>query len=88
MIRKSNFEFEDDEKPSIRVKVKTLLGKEAKYLIRPNEQVTKLRSLVQKSFDISPRLQCLITEGEIMEDGKTVKEYNIENGSLINLIIK
>ena len=33
MIRKSNFEFEDDEKPSIRVKVKTLLGKEAKYLI-------------------------------------------------------
>ena len=36
MIRKSNFEFEDDESPSIRVKVKTLLGEEAKYLIRPN----------------------------------------------------
>ena len=88
MKRTSNFEFEDDEKPSIRIKVNTLLGKEAKYLIRPNEQITRLRSLVQKSFDISPRQQCLITEGVIMEDGKTVKDYSVGNGSLINLIIK
>jgi hypothetical protein len=88
MKRTSNFEFEDDEKPSIRIKVKTLLGKEAKYLIRPNEQITRLRSLVQKSFDISPRQQCLINEGVIMEDGKTVKDYSVGNGSLINLIIK
>lgn len=84
---KSQFEFEDDEKPSIRIKVKTLLGKEAKYLIRPNEQVTRLRSLIQKSFDISPRQQCLVSEGVIMEDGKTVKDYKIDNGSLVNLII-
>ncbi len=87
-IRKSNFEFEDDEKPPIRVKVKTLLGKEVKYQIRPNEQITFLRTLVQKSFDISPRQQCLINEGVIMEDGKTVKDYNIENGAQIDLIIK
>ena len=87
-IRKSNFEFEDDEKPPIRIKVKTLLGKEAKYQIRPNEEITYLRDLVHKSFDISPRQQCLINEGVIMEDGKTVKDYNITNGSLINLIIK
>ena len=85
--RKSNFEFEDDEKPPIRIKVKTLLGKETKYQIRPNEEITYLRDLVHKSFDISPRQQCLINEGVIMEDGKTVKDYNITNGSLINLII-
>ena len=53
-----------------------------------NEQITFLRTLVQKSFDISPRQQCLINEGVIMEDGKTVKDYNIENGAQIDLIIK
>ena len=45
MFHKSNFELEDDEKPPIRVKVKTLLGKEVKYQIRPNEQISFLRTL-------------------------------------------
>ena len=85
---RSKFEFEDDEKPPIRIKVKTLLGKEAKYKIKPNEEVTFLKSLVQKSFDISPRQQCLVCEGVILEEGKTVKDYKLENGSLVHLILK
>lgn len=84
---RSNFKYEDDELPPIRVKVKTLLGKEVRYQIRPDEPITRIRSLVQKSFEVSPRLQCLISEGKILEDGKTVKDYEITNGSLINLII-
>ena len=84
---RSNFKYEDDELPPIRVKVKTLLGKEVRYQIRPDEPIKRIRSLVQKSFEISPRLQCLISEGKILEDGKTVKDYEITNGSLINLII-
>lgn len=88
MLPKSNFEYTDDEKPPIRVKVKTLLGMEEKYKIKLNTDIKFLKSLVEKTFSISPRQQCLVCEGKILEDGKTVKDYNIDNGSLINLIIK
>ena len=31
--------------------------------------------------------QCLIYEGVILEDGKTIKDYKMERGSVINLIV-
>ncbi len=88
MEYKTKFEFTDEEKPPIRVKVKTLLGKEAKYRIKCNEEVSVMKALVYKSFDISPKRQCLVYNGKILEEGKSVKEYNLENGSIIKLIIK
>lgn len=88
MEYKTKFEFTDEEKPPIRVKVKTLLGKEANYRIKCNEEVSVMKALVYKSFDISPKRQCLVYNGKILEEGKSVKEYNLENGSIIKLIIK
>ena len=88
MDYKTKFEFTDDEKPPIRIKVKTLLGKEAQYRIKCNEEVSILKASVQKSFDISPKIQCLVYDGKVLEEGKSVKEYDLENGSIIHLIIK
>ena len=88
MEYKTKFEFTDEEKPPIRIKVKTLLGKEAKYRIKCNEEVSVLKDSVYKSFDISPKRQCLVYEGKILEEGHSVKDYHLENGSLVHLIIK
>ena len=88
MEYKTKFEFDDDEKPPIRIKVKTLLGKEAQYKIKCNEEVSILKASVYKSFDLSPKRQCLVYKGKILEEGKTVKEYDLENGSIVHLIIK
>lgn len=85
---KSNFEYEEDEKPDIIVKVKNLLGKEQKYSVRPNDEIKKLNRLVHATFEISPRLQCLVCDGVILEEGKTLKDYNIGNGAQICLVIK
>ena len=85
---KTKFEFTDEEKPPIRIKVKTLLGKEAQYRIKCNEEVSILKATVEKTFDISPKRQCLVYEGKILEEGKSVKDYSLENGSIVHLIIK
>jgi len=83
----TKFQFTDEEKPPIRVKVRTILGNEAVYRIKCNEEVSILKASVNKSFDISPKHQCLVYQGKILEEGKSIKDYNIQNGSLINLII-
>ena len=83
----TKFQFTDEEKPPIRIKVRTILGNEAVYRIKCNEEVSILKASVNKSFDISPKHQCLVYQGKILEEGKSIKDYNIQNGSLINLII-
>jgi len=88
MEYQTKFEYEDDEKPKIRVKVKTVLGKERTLLLKPNETIKFIRTIIQREFYITPEQQCLINEGVILEDGKTVKDYKMENGSIIYLIVK
>lgn len=83
----TNFELEDDEKPPLKIKIKTLLGKEVKYSVRPNETIKRLKTMIEKAFDISPRQQCLVYEDTILEEG-IIKDFNLENGSVINLILK
>jgi len=87
MEYQTKFEYEDDEKPKIRVKVKTVLGKERTLLLKPNEGIKFIRTIIQREFYITPEQQCLVCEGVILEDGKTVKDYKMDNGSIINLIV-
>ena len=84
----TKFEYEDDEKPKIRVKVKTVLGKERTVLLKTNETIKFIRTIIQREFYITPEQQCLICEGVILDDGKTVKDYQMDNGSIIHLIVK
>ena len=87
MEYKSKFQFTDEEKPPIKVKVRTILGNEAIYRIKCNEEVSILKASVNKSFDISPKHQCLVFQGRILEEGHTIKDYNIESGSVIHLVV-
>jgi len=53
MEYQTKFEYEDDEKPKIRVKVKTVLGKERTLLLKPNESVKFIRTIIQREFYIT-----------------------------------
>ena len=87
MEYQTKFEYEDDEKPKIRVKIKSVLGKERTLLLRPNESIKFIMTIIQREFCIMPDQQCLIFEGIILEDKKTIKDYKMEHGSVINLIV-
>ena len=87
MEYQTKFEYEDDEKPKIRVKIKSVLGKERTLLLRPNESIKFIRTIIQREFFIMSDQQCLIYEGIILDDGKTIKEYKMKNGAVIDLIV-
>jgi len=87
MEYQTKFEFEDDEKPKIKVKILTVLGKEINLLLKQNEGIRFIRTIIDREFRITPEQQCLIYEGTILEDGKTVKDYNIKNNSVISLVV-
>ena len=44
----TKFEYTDDEKPPIRIRVRTLLGNEKVYRIKCNEEVSLLKATVEK----------------------------------------
>ena len=87
MNYRTKFEYTDEEKPPIKIRVRTLLGDEKVYRIKCNEEVSVLKASIDKSFDISPKHQCLVFQGKVLEEGKTIKDYRLENGSLVKLII-
>lgn len=87
MEYKTKFKFTDDEKPPIKIKVKTILGNEAVYRIKCNEKVSVLKASVNQSFDISPKHQCLVFQGKILQEDNYLKDYKLENGSTVKLII-
>lgn len=87
MEYQTKFEYEDDEKPKIRVKIKSVLGKERTLLLKPNENIKFIKTIIQREFFIMSDQQCLIHEGIILDQEKTIKDYNFDNGSVINLIV-
>jgi hypothetical protein len=62
------------------IKVKTLTGKEIEIDIEPTDSV-------EEQEGIPPVQQRLIFGGKQMNDEKIAKDYNIEGGSVLHLVL-
>ncbi|QDZ21265.1 ubiquitin [Chloropicon primus] len=71
----------------IMVKVKTLTGKEIEVDIELTDTVERIKERVEEKEGIPPPQQRLIFAGKQMNDAKTAKEYNIEGGSVLHLVL-
>ncbi|KAJ3704750.1 hypothetical protein LUZ61_008455 [Rhynchospora tenuis] len=69
------------------IKVKTLTGKEIEINIEPTDTVDRIKERVEEKEGIPPVQQRLIYGGKQMADDKTAKEYNIEGGSVLHLVL-
>jgi len=69
------------------IKVKTLTGKEIEIDIDPNDKIDRIKERVEEKEGIPPPQQRLIFSGRQMADDKTAKEYNIEAGSVLHLVL-
>eukprot|EP00892_Ulva_mutabilis_P012792 jgi/Ulvmu1/9886/UM057_0042.1 len=69
------------------VKVKTLTGREIEIDIEPTDTVERIKERVEEKEGIPPIQQRLIFAGKQMNDDKTAKEYNIEGGSVLHLVL-
>eukprot|EP01003_Olkasia_polycarbonata_P008021 NODE_968_length_642_cov_224.489039_g896_i0.p1 GENE.NODE_968_length_642_cov_224.489039_g896_i0~~NODE_968_length_642_cov_224.489039_g896_i0.p1 ORF type:complete len:78 (-),score=9.99 NODE_968_length_642_cov_224.489039_g896_i0:331-564(-) len=69
------------------IKVKTLTGKEIEIDIDPNDKIERIKERVEEREGIPPPQQRLIFCGRQMSDNQTAKEYNIEAGSTLHLVL-
>eukprot|EP00245_Coleochaete_scutata_P007890 TRINITY_DN23697_c0_g1_i1.p1 TRINITY_DN23697_c0_g1~~TRINITY_DN23697_c0_g1_i1.p1 ORF type:complete len:149 (-),score=43.84 TRINITY_DN23697_c0_g1_i1:406-852(-) len=69
------------------IKVKTLTGKEIEIDIEPTDTIERIKERVEEKEGIPPVQQRLIFAGKQMNDDKTAKDYNIEGGSVLHLVL-
>jgi len=69
------------------IKVKTLTGKEIEIDIEPTDSIERIKERVEEKEGIPPVQQRLIFGGKQMNDDKIAKDYNIEGGSVLHLVL-
>ncbi|KAH3764929.1 NEDD8 protein [Pelomyxa schiedti] len=69
------------------IRVKTLTGKEIEIDIDPTDKIERIKERVEEKEGIPPVQQRLIFGGKQMADEKTAREYNVEAGSVLHLVL-
>ena len=72
----------------MQVFVNTLTGKTLDIPCSGDDTIATLKKSIQSKEGISPAQQKLIFGGKELEDGKTLKDYDIKEQSTIQLVLK
>jgi uncharacterized repeat protein (TIGR02543 family) len=67
--------------------VKTLTGKTIALEVEANDNIENIKGKIQEKEGVSPSIQILKFNNLILEDGKTLVDYNIQKESTIHLSI-
>ena len=72
----------------MQITVKTLTGNNAVLEVEAAYKVEMLRSMVEASLGPPPQNQRLIFHGKQLEDGHILSDYNIVDGSVIQMVLR
>lgn len=72
---------------SLQIYVKMMTGKTISLNVESLDTVVHVKALIQAHEGILVGQQRLICEGKQMEDGHTLSDYNIREGSVLHLIL-